>query len=545
MSTNSPEAKPKIGIVRMLFPVVVVVVASAVWLVAHFWNNRETDSSALSMAKMLAVLVGSVMLLLWALRMPGWRKRNVWLACAGSIALFLAFFRVEAMAGNFLPIFVLRDWVKDLFFGGSQDTRLEQHRQSSGKVDGPADLSIQPGDWADFRGPNRDGLASGSIRRDWSDGAPKELWRQPVGGGYAGFAVANGHLVTIEQRRTKEVVACYQASTGKEVWTAAWDARFEERLGGPGPRATPTISQGDVFALGATGRLVCLNGSDGKEKWAVETLANNKNIEWGMSASPLVLGDRVIVNPGAQTPESANRAIRAYDRNTGAELWSTGSNRAGYCSPQPAKLAGKDQVLIFDAASIVGLDPATGQELWRFAWPTYMGINVAQPMVLDENSVFIGSGYGAGGVRLKIAFADGKWSVSETWRTKTTVMRLKFTSPVRRQSNDGDYLYGLNDGLMECLDLKTGKQVWKDDRRAKKGEGHGHGQIVLADDRIVVLTEYGELVLVAATPEGFQELGRVDALKAGEKTWNTPALVGGKIYIRNDAEMACYDLQTK
>ncbi|HVK07267.1 MAG TPA: PQQ-binding-like beta-propeller repeat protein, partial [Gemmataceae bacterium] len=296
------------------------------------------------------------------------------------------------MRGNFFPVFAPRDWVLDTFLGGSRDSILERHRESQLKADGGADLTVKAGDFAEYRGPNRDGDAGGTpILKAWSAGSgPKEVWRQPVGGGYAAFAVANGFLVTIEQRRDREVVTCYRADSGQEVWATGWDAKFQESLGGDGPRATPTIAHGDVFALGAKGRLVCMNGADGKEKWAVETLDGNANIQWGMSGSPLVVGDLVIVNPGAQTESAKGRAVRAYDRTTGDEKWAAGNHRAGYSSPQLATLGGRQQILIYDAAGLAGHDPKSGSELWRFSWPTYQGINVAQPVVVDGKCVFIG-----------------------------------------------------------------------------------------------------------------------------------------------------------
>ena len=184
----------------------------------------------------------------------------------------------------------------------------------------PANLTIQDGDWPAFRGPSRDGIVVGpKISRDWRKQPPREIWRQPVGGGWASFSYANGFLVTIEQRRDQEFVVCYEAATGKEVWKTGWETRFSEDLGmgGDGPRATPTIANGDVFALGAKGRLVCLDGKNGHEKWAVETLDGNKNLQWAMSGSPLVVDNLVIVNPGAQTEcrqGTCGPCIRPYDR---------------------------------------------------------------------------------------------------------------------------------------------------------------------------------------------------------------------------------------
>jgi outer membrane protein assembly factor BamB len=545
-SAVTPAGPKRPSAFARLFPFVVIALAALVLSFVWLFTGTETDSSNLSLAKMGTILVAASLLLLWALWLSGWRRRFVWFGVLWLIGLPMLVWKPASMNGKFFPIFVVRDWVQDTFMGGSPDTVLEQHRQAQGKAEGGADLTVNPGDVPAYRGPNRDGVVTGpAILRDWSKTTPKEVWRQPVGGGYAGFAVANGFLVTIEQRREKEVVACYEAATGKEVWTSSWTTRFEESLGGPGPRATPTVASGEVFALGANGRLVCLDGKDGREKWAVETLEGNANVQWAQSGSPLVVDDFVIVNPGAQTDAATGRAVRAYDRLSGKELWAAGNHRTGYCSPQSATIGGKRQVLIFDAAGLAGHDLVTGAELWRFSYPTYMGINVAQPIVLDDTSIVLAAGYSVGGARIKVTQAGGKWSVSEVWRTKNTVMRWKFASGVYKKHASGDYAYGLNDGILECVDLKTGKQVWKDDRRAKAGEAFGHGQILLYDDLIVGLTEYGELVLVDATPDSFRELGRFQALTKGPKTWNTPAIANGRVYVRNEEQMACFDLTGK
>jgi outer membrane protein assembly factor BamB len=551
MSSPTPPAGPRhrVGLGRRLLPTFAVAVG-LIALLAAWGSPGFPDADRVRLPLIAGLLLAFTVLLLWLLRPLGAGRRVISLGLLWLAGLAMLVWRLSSMDGNFRPILVARPWVQDALLGGSPDTLLERHRQEQGTAGVAADLTVRPGDWPGFRGADRAGVVTGPpLARDWAKSPPRQVWRQPVGGGYAAFAIANGFLVTIEQRRDQEVVVCYEASTGKEVWATGWQARFEETAGGPGPRATPTIAHGDVFALGATGRLVCLNGKDGSERWAVPTLDGNANLKWAMSGSPLVVDDLVVVNPGAQTDGAKGRAVRAYDRTTGREVWASGNYEAGYASPHLATLGGVRQVLVFDAAGLGGYELAKGTELWRFRWPTFMGINVAQPIVMDERTVFIASDYSGeacGGALLRITPGQGKWSVEQVWRTKNTAMRCKFHSPVRRTTAEGDYVFGLDDpGKLECVDLKSGKSVWKDDRRPRRDEAFGQGQLLRANDLIVVLTEFGELVLVEATPAAFRELGRIDALTKGPKTWNTPAMAHGRIYVRNEEEMACYDLTGK
>lgn len=542
MTTESPVPPRRPSLV---FPEVVLIASMAALVLLWLWKGTRTDYSLKNMLKMGVVIAAVVILLVWTLRKSGLKRTVVFF---GGLALFglpLLIWKPGAMGGGFSPTLVMRDWVKDVFFDGSADTVLERHRAAQGASGIVADLTAKPDDVPAYRGTARDGVMPPQrLVRDWST-PPREVWRQPVGGGYAGFVIANGFLVTIEQRRDQEVVACYEAATGKEVWTRGWKTRFSEALGGDGPRATPTIAHGDVFALGAKGRLVCLNGSDGAEKWSHDLLAGNDNLLWGMSGAPLVVDDLVIVNPGVQSSAAQGTALRAYNRKSGQLVWQAGNQPTGYCSPQLATLGGVKQVLIFDGHGLAGHELVGGKELWRTEWKTMQGINVAQPIVLGPDTVCIAAGYNVGGGVFKIAKNGEKWTATPVWKGKSSVMRWKFSSGVRRKTDAGDFAFGLNDGHLECVDLKSGKAMWKDENRPRVGEGFGFGQIVLSDDLIVGITDKGELVLVEANPESFNELGRVMALPKGPKTWNIPLLAGGRVYVRNEEEMACYDLTGK
>jgi outer membrane protein assembly factor BamB len=385
--------------------------------------------------------------------------------------------------------------------------------------------------WTDFRGPNRDGrYTQQPVLRAWPAEGLRPMWKQPIGGGYASFVAAEGRAFTIEQRGPNEVAAAYDIETGRELWTHGWPGLFEETMGGDGPRATPTWSDGVLYALGALGELRALDARTGRQLWRVNILDDNgaRNLDWGMAASPLVVGDTVIVLPGG--PDG--RSIVAYHRRTGARVWSSGDDQQAYAAPMLARLAGRDQLLVFSANQLMGLTPDRGIRLWSHPWSTQAGINVSQPLVVGENRVFVSSGYDVGAAVLELApRASGEgYDVRVVWRNNR--MKNKFTSSVLHEG----FIYGLDEAILACVDASTGQLKWK-------GGRYGYGQIVLAGDRIIVQTEEGDLALVAASPARHEELGRFTALSG--RSWNHPALDRGRLLVRNLREMAAFDLSIR
>ena len=383
--------------------------------------------------------------------------------------------------------------------------------------------------WTDFRGPDRNGhYRQQPIRTDWS--APlKPKWKQPVGGGYASFVVAGGRAFTIEQRASQELVAAYDIATGRELWTTAWNALFQESMGGDGPRATPTWHDRKVYALGASGELRVLDDTNGRTLWRTNILedAGVGNIQWGMSAAPLIVDDTVVVLPGGANGNS----IVAYDRTTGKKRWSALDDRASYSSPMLVTLAGVRQIVTFTATRLVGVSPDTGQLLWEFPWKTQYDVNASQPLVIGGDRVFISTGYGTGAAMLQVsAGPGGQLSVREQWRTNR--MKNQFTSSVFHQG----FIYGLDESILACIDAANGDLMWK-------GGRYGYGQIMLAGDHIIVLTEQGELALVRPHPGSHVEIARFQAIEG--KTWNHPAMSDGLLLIRNLNEMAAFDLRVK
>jgi outer membrane protein assembly factor BamB len=377
-----------------------------------------------------------------------------------------------------------------------------------------------------FLGPDRSGVLRGvSLVQDWAASPPRQLWRRPVGVGWSAFAVSAGRAITQEQRGEQELTVAYDLTTGTPRWAHTNTVRFSEALGGDGPRATPTIRDGKVYIMGATGILDCLEESNGNLLWSRDVLRENKlkNITWGKSCSPLLLGRLVVVTGG----EEREKSLLAYDARNGQPVWQSGRDRSSYCSPTVATLAGQEQILTVNGHSVSGHNPEDGRLLWEYPWPGEFP-KVAQPLPIDTNLLLVATGYGIGCAMLKLKpSASGEWSVTEVWKNRN--LKPKFTNLVRR----GHHVYGLDDGVLVCFDPATGQRVWKDGR-------YGHGQLLLVDDVLLIQTEPGDVVLVEATPEGHRERARLPALKA--KTWNNPVLAGDLLLVRNDQEAACYQI---
>jgi outer membrane protein assembly factor BamB len=381
--------------------------------------------------------------------------------------------------------------------------------------------------WTDFRGPLRDGhYRERPIRTSWPAAGLTPVWKQPIGGGHASWVAAHGRAFTIEQRGREEVATAYDVATGREIWTSRWTATFSEHYGGVGPRATPTWSRGEVFILGATGELRALDAATGALRWRTNILddAGATNLPWGMAASPLVVGDAVVVLPGG----SQGRSVVAYDRRSGRRIWSALDDAASYASPMLVTLGGVEQILVFTATRLVGLSLDGARLLWEFAWPSQNGINPSQPLVIGDSRVFVSTDSQQGAALIELSQQNGVFSVREIWRTNR--MKNQFTSSVH---HDG-FIYGLDDSILACLDASTGALKWK-------GGRYGFGELLLASGHLVLVTEQGELALIRANPDRLEEIVRFPVLDG--PTWNHPAIADGLLLLRNITTMAAFDLR--
>lgn len=387
------------------------------------------------------------------------------------------------------------------------------------------EASVEKPYWTNFRGPRRDGRYDEMpVSASWPQQGPPRLWRKPLGGGYASFVFGNGKAFTIEQRREHEVVAAYDLKTGREVWAHSWNAAFRETMGGDGPRATPTWDDGRIYALGAAGELRCLDGESGRRVWSKNILQENaaQNLPWGMAASPLVVGDTLIVLPGG----TSGKSVVAYNKLTGNPIWNALDDKQAYVSPMLVTLAGQRQILIVTATRAVGLTP-DGKLLWEYPWSTSYDINAAQPVIVDADRFILSSGYGHGAAMVRVSKGGDGFTATRVWESAR--MKNKFSSSVLHEG----HIYGLDEAILACVNVDTGDMRWK-------GGRYGYGQIVLAGENLIVAAEDGDVALVRATPERHEELVRFSAIEG--KAWSHPAISQGILLVRNATEMAAFRL---
>lgn len=535
--TARPVRKPKQYRFRWGWGLAILVLGIAAELIV--WNSVGEDRTYQVFYSLPIVTGTPFFLLLWWTFFSGidWSTRLLGVGAVASVVLlFYSQYRFDGFEGDMIPRFEKRSKPTD----EAQLAKFVKSQQPRETIE-PEWAILEAQTWGEYRGPNRDGVVKDvPTDVDWP-ATPNEVWRHPVGAGWSSFSVAEATLpsstpdkpaftkallLTQEQRGEKECVVAYNAENGDQIWVHEDDVRFDEAMGGLGPRATPTVNGQFVYSLGATGQLNCLEALTGEKVWVTNILedAESKNLEWAMAGSPLVVGNKVIVNPGGKKGRSAI----AYDKTSGEQIWASGNYRASYTAPTLATLHGKEQVIIFGGNGPFGHDLETGEELWSFKWENDPKVNAAIPTIVDESSIMISCGYGIGSTLLRFSHEGDKWKVTTDWKSKR--LKVKFNAPVR----NGDYVYGLDEGILTCIDLKSGKPEWKRGR-------YGYGQILLCGDVLIVQAENSEVVFVSANPEKHTELGRFQAIDG--KSWNHPVVWNGRLFVRNGEEAACFDLQ--
>ena len=500
------------------------------------------DTAAANISTLILSFVIVVTLIVWFLCFSDYKVKTKAIATAGLAALLLVLaggFKIDGPTGDLAFALVPRPWLAAVLPAAPHPPapKLAEEKKES------ADLATTTAlDFPRFLGPEGTNYlpsaGGAALKKDWNTAPPKLLWKQTSGQGWSGFAAVNGYAVTLEQHGGEEWVTCYDVRTGRLVWKRATPGRHEAPMGGVGPRSTPTIHQGRVYTIGGLGRLQCLSGKDGTLLWEDDLLARcGTNAEdekdvvmWGRAGSPLVVADLgLLVVPGGG-PAGAATSLVAYDLASGNVRWRGGKSQISYTTPVEATLADQRQIISVNENDVTGHDIESGAVLWKHAWPGSSSGNAScsQPHVLADDRILLTKGYGEGAEMIQIKEADGKLVAESLWKNPR-VLKTKFTNI----TIIGDYAYGLSDGVLQCVALSDGKIRWR-------GGRYLHGQLLGVGDLILVLGEDGELVLLEANPKQAVELGRIEALSG--KTWNSFALYGRLLLVRNAQEAACYEL---
>lgn len=490
------------------------------------------DDAFMNLSTLILGFIASLTFFLWfVLRSsyPVLVRLLTFLAVPASIAVFLFFFEVVAVTGNMLPSWAPR---------GAKKADATLGKVTTEGAVTKIDLATATAeDFPQFLGPDRNNyLAGPQLADDWEATPPKEIWRRKIGAGWSAFSARNGYAVTMEQRGDDEWVTCYEVATGKPVWGHSIPARHENVLGGIGPRSTPTIHNGKVYALGATGIFRCLDGATGELLWkddllmryGLEQTPAEEIVMWGRASSPLIVDGLVVVPAGG--PVGKSKSLIAYAADTGKVAWEGGERQISYASPSIATLSGVLQIVIVNEETVTGNDIKTGKELWWHAWPGHSDgpASSSQAHVIAEDRIVLSKGYGNGAELISVTLTGERWQVSSLEQNRR-VLKTKFTNV----TIVGQHAYGLSDGVLECVEIATLQPAWKRGR-------FGHGQVLGVGDKVLILGEAGELVLVAADPEAYRELGKIQALRG--QTWNNLCLTGKLLLIRNSEEAACYEL---
>jgi outer membrane protein assembly factor BamB len=378
--------------------------------------------------------------------------------------------------------------------------------------------------WAGFRGGERDGVVKEMVlQTDWKLTPPVELWRKPIGPGWSSFAVGSDLFYTQEQRGDDEIVSCYRLKDGQQVWIHKDAARFWESNAGAGPRATPTLHNGRLYTLGATGIVNALNALNGSVVWSRNAGEDTKTKVpgWGFSGSPLVVEDRVIV--------AASGKLIAYDAATGEPRWTGPKSAGSYSSPQRVTIGGVPQIVLITGGGVDSVSPRDGALLWQYAWK---GSPILQPALTADGDLIVTTNEMSGGAglrRLHVVKGSESWNVEERWTSQG--LKPYFSDFVIHKN----HAYGFDGHILSCIQLEDGKRKWK-------GGRYGHGQMLLlpAQDLLLVLSEDGEMAFVKALPDQFSEVARMPGING--KTWNHPVLIGQTLLIRNGEEMAAFRL---
>jgi outer membrane protein assembly factor BamB len=400
-------------------------------------------------------------------------------------------------------------------------------------------------DWGQYRGPSHNGISSEAIAR-WPQGGPRLVWKTPMNAGFSSITVANGIAATLELRPkdgvSREFVVALDANTGKELWSAplavakydgGGDSGTPNNSGGDGPRSTPTIDNGNIYAFDGKLNLFCFDAKTGAQKWTRDFVAEHKGklITWQNAAAPVIDGDLIFAACGG-----ANESLVGIDKNTGKTIWKGESDAMTHATPAIGAIFGQKQVIFFTQKGLVSCAPGDGKVLWRY--PFKYSVSTAASPIIAGDIVYCSAGYGVGAGAAKIIKSGDAWTATEIWREPGKKIANHWSTPVLK---DG-YLYGMfqfkdyGDGPLKCVDVKTGKEMWSQ-------PNFGPGNVTLVGDKLLALSDAGDLVLINPTTEKYSELARFHAVDG--KCWSTPSIADGRVYVRSVKEGACYEVGSR
>jgi len=381
-------------------------------------------------------------------------------------------------------------------------------------------------DWPQWRGPNQNGISEETgLAESWPEEGPEVLWRVPISGGYSSIAVADGVAYTMIGSEEGEFVVAIDAEKGSELWKTRIGDLFVDEEYGSGPRATPTVDGDRVYALGGTGALACLDAKSGELQWGFNVVEKSEaeNAEYGASASPVVVGNKLIVVAG----KSKGKSLVCLDKKSGETIWTALDDKAGYATPLVTSVGDVTLLAVFTAEGLVGIGLEDGKEFWRHPWETTMDQHTATPIGHD-GKVFISTRNSTGSALFELSLDGGSPKAELVWESRN--MKNYLSTCVLL---DG-HLYGFNATRLTCMDFETGDSKWRE-------SGFNKGSLIAADGRLIILGERGNLALAEATPEEYREISKFQLFDT--LTWIVPTLANGRLYVRNEAELVCLDLR--
>ena len=379
--------------------------------------------------------------------------------------------------------------------------------------------------WPQFRGPQRDGHTPDQGTKIIWENAPSLVWEDTCGAGHSSLISSNSLLYTLEQIGEEETLIARFLENGKVAWQYKEKTRWDDMMSGPGPRSTPTLHHDQLIVLFSNGTLASLNPNNGKKQWEISTLPEDHHFpEWGISCSPLIWNNQIFLSLGGDAG-----AAQAYDLKTGKLVWrGEPSERGVYLSPTILNFLGEEHLVVAVEGAILGLDPKNGKTKWKHPWKIFLNnVQIAQPLLLSKDAFLLSAGYGKGAECLQISKDGDGYILSTLWKSKH--LKTKFSNAIL---HDGS-IYGYSENLLVCLDAKTGDLKWR-------GKKYGYGRILFAKDKLVLLGNTGELAVVQATPDSFEEIYSGQLL-SNARCWNGPVLVNGYLFARNGEQIACFE----